>query len=114
MEALVAELGGTGADGNMVRAFYLGKELHLYLHYENCISIPVEAFAYGGYIVSLTRVVELKIYGIVHVSELVNVVESYLQGHHIVKLVNSFFCHLDFLIFCFRMQRYYFFGESAQ
>ena len=40
------------------------------------------------------RVVELKIYGIVHVPELVNVVETYLQRHHIVKLVISFFCHL--------------------
>ena len=57
------------------------------------ILIPVKAFAHGGNIVSLTRVVELKIYGIVHVSELVNVVETYLKRHHIAKLINSFFCH---------------------
>ncbi len=85
MEALVAELGGTGADGNPVRAFYLGKELNFYLHYENSIPIPVKAFANSGNIIRLTRVVELKIYGIVHVPELVNVVETYLQRHHIVK-----------------------------
>ena len=52
METLVAELGGTGADGNTVRAFYLGKELHLNLHHEDSILIPVEAFAYSGNIVS--------------------------------------------------------------
>ena len=94
MEALVAKLDGTGADGNTVRAFYLGKKLHLYLHHEDSILIPVKAFADGGNIVSLTRVVELEIYGIVHVPELVNVVETYLQRHHIVKLVTSFFCHI--------------------
>ena len=94
MKALVAELGGTGADGNPVRAFYLGKELNFYLHYENSIPIPVKASANSGNIIRLTRVVELKIYGVVHVPELVNVVETYLQRHHIVKLVISFFCHL--------------------
>ena len=94
MKALVAELGGTGADGNPVRAFYLGKELNFYLHYENSIPILVKASANSGNIIRLTRVVELKIYGVVHVPELVNVVETYLQRHHIVKLVISFFCHL--------------------
>ena len=80
MEALVAEFGSTGADGNTVRAFYLGKELHLYLHHEDCILIPVKTFAHGGNIVSLSRVVELNIYGVVHMPELVNVVETYLRG----------------------------------
>ena len=80
---------GKGADGNLVLTFYLGKKLHLDLHYENSILIPVKTFAHGGDIVSLTRVVELKIYGIVHVTELVNVVETYLKGHHIAKLVIS-------------------------
>jgi hypothetical protein len=94
MKTLVAELGSTGADGNPVRAFYLGKELHLNLHHEDSIAIPIETFAYSGNIVSLTGIVELKIYGIVHVPELVNVVETYLQRHHIVKLVTSF-CHFS-------------------
>ena len=54
-----------------------------------------------------SRVVELKIYGIVHVPELVNVVETYLQRHHIVKLVITFFCHLIRLNLCInRLQRY--------
>ena len=39
---------------------------------------------------------ELEIYGVVHVPELVKVVEAYLQRHHIMKLVISFFCH----VFC--------------
>ena len=107
METLVAEFGSTGADGNTVSAFYLGKELHFYLHHEDSIAIPVKTFAYGGDIVSLTRVVELKIYGIVHVPELVNVVETYLQRHHIVKLVITFFCHLIRLNLCInQLQRY--------
>jgi hypothetical protein len=93
-ETLVAEVYCTGADGNPVSTFYLGKKLHLYLHHENSVLIPVKAFAHSRDIVSLTRVVELKIYGIVHVSELVNVVETYLKRHHMVKLVFSFFCHL--------------------
>ena len=92
-ETLVAEVYCTGADSNSVCAFDLGKKLHLDLYYENSILIPVKAFAHGGNIVSLTRVVELKIYGVVHVSELVNVVETYLKWHHIAKLVTSFFCH---------------------
>ena len=92
-ETLVAEVYCTGADSNSVCAFDLGKKLHLDLYYENSILIPVKAFAHGGNIVSLTRVVELKIYGIVHVTELVNVVETYLKGHHIAKPVISFFCH---------------------
>lgn len=54
-----------------------------------------------------SRVVELKIYGIVHVPELVNVVETYLQRHHIVKLVITFFCHLIRLNLCInQLQRY--------
>ena len=54
-----------------------------------------------------SRVVELKIYGIVHVPELVNVVETYLQRHYIVKLVITFFCHLIRLNLCInRLQRY--------
>jgi hypothetical protein len=84
----------TGTDGNPVSTFYLGKKLHLYLHHENSVLIPVKAFANGGNIVSLTRVIELKIYGIVYVSEFVNVVETYLKRHHIAELVFSFFCHL--------------------
>ena len=64
-ETFVAEVYGTGADGNLVLTFDLGKKLHLNLHYENSVLIPVKAFAHGGDIVSLTRVVELKIYGIV-------------------------------------------------
>ena len=92
-ETLVAEVYCTGADGNPVRAFYLGKELNFYLHYENSIPIPVKASANSGNIIRLTRVVELKIYGIVHVTELVDVVETYLKGHHIAKPVISFFCH---------------------
>ena len=94
MKTLVAEFDGTGAYGNPVSAFNLGKELHFYLYHEDSIPIPVKTFAHGRYIVSLTRVVELKIDGIVYVSELVNVVETYLQWHHIVKLVTSFFCHI--------------------
>ena len=94
METLVAELNGTSADGNSVCSSYLGKEFHLYLHHENSISTPVKAFTYGGYIVSFTRVVELKIDGVIYVPELVNVVETYLQRHHMVKLVTYFFCHL--------------------
>ena len=69
--------------------------------FTSCVSVSkVKTFAYGGDIVSLTRVVELKIYGIVHVPELVNVVETYLQRHHIVKLVITFFCHLIRLNLC--------------
>jgi len=94
MEALVAEFDGTGTDGNPVCPFYLGKELHLYLHHEDSILIPIKAFAYCGNIVSLTRIVELEIDGIVHMPELVNVVETYLQRHHMVKLITSFFYHL--------------------
>ena len=95
METLVAEFGSTGADGNTVRAFYLGKELHFYLHHEDSIAIPVKTFAYGGDIVSLTRVVELKIDGVIYVPELVNIVETYLQRHHMVKLISSFFYHFS-------------------
>ena len=98
METLVAEFDSTGADSYSVCTFNLGKELHLYLHHEDSILIPVKAFAHSGNIVSLTRVVELKIYSIVHMPKLVNVVETYLQRHHIVKLVTSFFCHLAKLI----------------
>ena len=93
METLVAKYDGTGADSNPVRAFYLGKELYLYFHHENGIQIPVKTFAHSGDIVSLSRVVELKIYGVVHVPELVNVIETYLQWHHIMKLVIYFFLH---------------------
>ena len=57
-------------------------------------SLPVNAFADGSYIVSLCRVIELKIYRIVHVSELVNVVKTYLERHHVAIIITSFFCHL--------------------
>ena len=93
-ETLIAEMYCTGTYCNLVSAFDLGKKLHLNLHHEDGILIPVKAFAHGGDIVRLTRVVELKIYGVVHVPELVNVVETYLKRHHIAKLVLSFYCHL--------------------
>ena len=88
METLIAKFDGMGANGNPVSAFYLSKELYLYLHHKDSILIPVEAFAHGGDIVSLSRVVELKIYGIVNVPELVNIVETYLKRHHIMKYVH--------------------------
>ena len=37
---------------------------------------------------------ELKIDRIVHMPELVNVVETYLEGQHVAVIIASFFCHL--------------------
>ena len=94
MKTLVANLDDTCTACNMVVALNLGNKLCLDLYHHNGQSLPVNAFADGGYIVSLCRIIELKIYRVVHVSELVNVVKTYLERHHVAIIITSFFCHL--------------------
>ena len=89
METLVSDFDYSCTTGNMVVCLYLGYKLGINLHYYNSQSFPVNAFAYGSDIVRLCCVVELKINSIVHVTELINVVETYLKRQHMVKLYHS-------------------------
>ena len=79
MEALVANLGDACAACYMVVALDLCKEFCFNFDYDNGQTFPVDTLADGGDIVCLCRVVKLEIYGIVDMSELVNVVETYLE-----------------------------------
>ena len=94
MKTLVANLDDTGAACNMVVALDLSHKLSLNLYHHDGQSLPVNAFADGGNIVSLCSIVELKIYRVVHMPELVNVVETYLERQHVAIIIASFFCHL--------------------
>ena len=89
METLVSDFDYSCTTGNMVVCLYLGYKLGINLHYYDSQSFPVNAFAYGSDIVRLCCVVELKINSIVHVTELINVVETYLKRQHMVKLYHS-------------------------
>ena len=82
METLVADFYYSCTTGNMVVCLYLGYKLGINLHYYDSQSFPVNAFAYGSDIVRLLN-------SIVHVTELINVVETYLKRQHMVKLYHS-------------------------
>ena len=94
MEALVADLHYACASGNMAVALDLGNKLSLYLHHYDSQPFPVNALADGRDIVRLRRVVELEIDGVIHMPELVNVVEAYLKGYDMPEIILSVFCHL--------------------
>ena len=76
METFVANLDDTGTACYMVVALNLRYKLCLYLYHYDGQSLPIDTLADGSDIVCLCRIVELKIDRIVHMPELVNVVET--------------------------------------
>ncbi len=85
MKALVANLDDTGTACNMVVTLNLSQELSLNLYHYDGQSLPINPFADSGYIVSLCRIIELKINRIVHMPELVKPSETLQKlsiAHH--------------------------------
>ena len=106
MEALVADLDHACTTSNMAVALNLSNKLCLDLYHYDSQLFPVDTLADSSNIVRLRRVVELKINRIVHVTELVNVVETYLKRYDMPEIILSVFCHLLSLILMNRLQRY--------
>ena len=102
METLVSDFGYSCTTGNMVVGLNLGNKLGLNLYYYDSQSFPVNAIAYGSDIVCFCCVVKLKINCIVHVTEFINVVETYLKWQHMVKMYHKGKLYVS----CFCLQNY--------
>ena len=89
LEALVADLHDTGAGGYMVAGLDLRDELRFNLHHDNRHAFPIDILADRGKVVRLGCVVELEIDRVVHVPELIYVVETNLYGQYVLRAALS-------------------------
>lgn len=94
METLVSDFYHSRTGSNMVAPLNLGNELGIDLYHNDCHLLPIHILADGSKVVGLCCIVELEIDGIVHVSELIHVVESDLNRQDMPEAIVSFLCHL--------------------
>ena len=95
METLITDFSDTRARGYMVVPLNLGEKLGLYLSHHDGHPFPIEALADHRNVVRFRRIVELEMDGIVHVAELVHVVEADLNWHYMPETIVYLLCHTE-------------------
>ena len=78
----------------MVAGLNLRNEFSINLCHNDGHLLPIHILADGSKIVGLRRIVELKIDCVVHVAELIDVVESDLNRQDMPEAIVSFLSHL--------------------